>query len=237
VVQIGRLSSAQRVWRTELPRPRGACVIPDDPCCRTGLLQSYNLRHNHWEKGRGEPERRGYRANHHQVSLAPLIHSAQCGLASRARLPWVKIQELNVSKSGLPCLGEQTSMKRVATSLMSQSWTSTGRCQSHGSCRRPEPDAERVGWVEHLRNPSCFVTGQRLDRFRFRSNHPTSSYGYSNANECSEFLWKPKATRPERISAVPVTIRQNASTIGASGSLRTRRTIIDKILPTIERKN
>src|SRR5207245_1395525 len=27
--------------------PKAACVIPNDPCCRIGLLQSYNLRHNH----------------------------------------------------------------------------------------------------------------------------------------------------------------------------------------------
>jgi hypothetical protein len=61
--------------------------------------------------------------------------------------------------------------------------------------------------------------------------------GYSNAKECSEFLWKPKAIKPERSNAVPVTIRQHAITIGASGSSRMRSTIIDKILPTIERKN
>ena len=62
--------------------PKAACVIPNDPCGRIGLLQSYNLRHNYWEKGRREPERRGYRASHHHVSLARLIHSPQCCLAS-----------------------------------------------------------------------------------------------------------------------------------------------------------
>jgi hypothetical protein len=36
-----------------------------------------------------------------------------------------KYEELNVSKSGPPCLGEQTSMKRVATSLMGPLKTSS----------------------------------------------------------------------------------------------------------------
>jgi hypothetical protein len=32
-----------------------------------------------------------------------------------------------------------------------------------------------VGWVEPLRNPSCFVVGGWFDGFRLRSTHPTSA--------------------------------------------------------------
>src|SRR5206468_12710360 len=43
--------------------PDPSSVIPKDPCCRIGLLQSYDLRHHHWDQSGREPERGGNRTN------------------------------------------------------------------------------------------------------------------------------------------------------------------------------
>jgi len=42
---------------------------------------------------------------------------------------------------------------------------------------------------------------------------------------------------PDRSNAIPVTIRQDANTIYSLWFIIHGKTIIDKILPTIERKN
>jgi len=61
--------------------------------------------------------------------------------------------------------------------------------------------AQPVGWVEPLRNPSCFVAYGESDGLRWRSTHPTSWLRYSAVQQrCHSVAVDDAGVRPNLIA-------------------------------------